>query len=156
MPARNTPERKEFIIQVGRRLAEAREQTGLSQRDVARLMQRSPAWISQIELGDYSPDPYELVQLADLYGVDVAAILGIDTARKPQAPETISDWLLLMNDEDEAQIHYRLQRILKSSARAAEQRERYEANGQPSSTGRRGRRRDTTEISPAAHTPAED
>lgn len=156
--ARNADtERKEFIAQVGRRLAEARAQTGLSQREVARLMQRSPAWVSQVETGNYSADPFELVQLADLYGVDIAQVLGFEDFRKTRTPESLADWLLLMKNEDEAQIHFRLQRMLKASAaRAAEEPEPYDTTGQPSSTGRRGRRRGTTETDHAVRTSAED
>ena len=50
------------------RLISAREEAGLTQRDVAERFGMFHSWISKTESGDRRLDVMELILLADLYG----------------------------------------------------------------------------------------
>ena len=54
-----------------RRLVEAREACGLSQRDVARRLRRPPSFIAKVEIGERRLDALELDDLAAIYGKPV-------------------------------------------------------------------------------------
>lgn len=70
-------------------LRRARKAAGLTQADVARAFGRSQSFISKIESGEIRLDPIQLGRLAELYGVEVTALLprsgtseGADAARR--------------------------------------------------------------------------
>lgn len=56
-------------------LRRARKAAGLTQADVARTFGRSQGFISKIESGEIRIDPIQLRRFAELYGVEVTALL---------------------------------------------------------------------------------
>jgi transcriptional regulator with XRE-family HTH domain len=60
----------------GSRLKELREQQGMSQRELAKLLQLSPSTIAMYELGQRSPDKETIIKIADLFSVTVDYLLG--------------------------------------------------------------------------------
>lgn len=65
---------------VGRRLRLAREQAGLSQGQVARILNVHRPTVSQIEAGQRIVKPAEVAQLASLYKVKQAWIVSGETS----------------------------------------------------------------------------
>ena len=61
--------------ELGRRLRVAREQAGLRQDDIARVLGLSRVSVTQMEGGDRSPNSLQLSQIAELVGEDVSALL---------------------------------------------------------------------------------
>ncbi len=58
-----------------RLLREARRAAGLTQADVGRALSRTQGAVSKMENGEIRIDPIELQRLAELYGVEVGALL---------------------------------------------------------------------------------
>lgn len=56
---------------MARKIAEARQESGLTQAAVARAVRLSPSSVSKIERGERSPDPLELARLARLFGKSI-------------------------------------------------------------------------------------
>jgi len=56
-------------------LKRARKACGLTQVDVARVFSRTQSFISKVEHGEIRIDPIELQRFAELYGVEVTALL---------------------------------------------------------------------------------
>jgi len=56
-------------------LRRARKAAGLTQADVARAFGRTQGAISKMEAGEIRIDPIELQRFAELYGVEVTALL---------------------------------------------------------------------------------
>ncbi|MGC1272630.1 MAG: helix-turn-helix transcriptional regulator [Planctomycetaceae bacterium] len=65
---------------IGQRLRWAREQAGLSQGQVARMLEYHRPTISQIEAGKRIVRPDEIERFADIYGVKAVWILRGDAA----------------------------------------------------------------------------
>ncbi|HBC93682.1 MAG TPA: LexA family transcriptional regulator [Pelotomaculum sp.] len=61
------------------RLKELRERMGISQRELAKLIQLSPSTVAMYELGQRSPDKDTVVKLADLFSCTTDYLLGRDT-----------------------------------------------------------------------------
>ncbi|MBX3467384.1 MAG: helix-turn-helix transcriptional regulator [Planctomycetes bacterium] len=61
---------------MGLRCQQARERLGLSQRALARVMDRSPSWVREVEQGEQWPPPYLLSTLARAAGVPVGWFYG--------------------------------------------------------------------------------
>lgn len=70
---------------VGRRLRSARDQAGLSQGQVARILNVHRPTISQIEAGQRIVKPAEIAQLASLYKVKQAWIVSGETSGSADA-----------------------------------------------------------------------
>jgi transcriptional regulator with XRE-family HTH domain len=68
---------------IGERLREARTLAGLSQGQVAKMMEMHRPSISEIEAGNRRVSADELKRLADIYDVSIAYVLG-------KAPEKLS------------------------------------------------------------------
>lgn len=66
----------ERTSEMGSRLRLAREQAGLSQGQVAQLMQLHRPSISEMEAGRRKVSAEELAKLAEIYGVDVSWLAG--------------------------------------------------------------------------------
>ncbi|MEO6815104.1 MAG: helix-turn-helix transcriptional regulator [Edaphobacter sp.] len=49
------------------KLISAREETGLTQREVSALMERAHSFLSKCETGERSIEVFELIQLAQIY-----------------------------------------------------------------------------------------
>ena len=79
-----TPPRPEKE-RIAERLRRAREQAGLSQGQVARLLNVHRPTVSEIEAGRRSVSAQELAKFADMYGVEVAWLLGTEKAGDPQS-----------------------------------------------------------------------
>lgn len=56
-------------------LRAARKASGLTQADVARAIGRTQGFVSKVEHGEIRIDPIELQRFAELYGVEVTALL---------------------------------------------------------------------------------
>lgn len=80
---RNDASRREFLELVGRRLTDAREARGLSQRALAREAGLSPDAVSRFESGDRSPTLGTLHDLAVALDLHVAELLIEDSGRDP-------------------------------------------------------------------------
>ena len=61
--------------ELGRRLRVAREQAGLKQDDVARVLGLSRASVTQMEGGNRFPNSLQLSRIAELVGEDISALL---------------------------------------------------------------------------------
>jgi transcriptional regulator with XRE-family HTH domain len=60
---------------LGRKVAQARKRRGLSQRELARLIERSETWISQVERGVRKIDRISVLErLADLLEIPLAEL----------------------------------------------------------------------------------
>ncbi len=66
-------------VQLGKRLVEARETVGLSQRDLAQYSGISQSTIHRIETGQREASILELATLADACGVLIADLQGTNT-----------------------------------------------------------------------------
>lgn len=66
-------------IAIGARLRLAREQAGLSQGQVAKLLQLHRPSVSETEAGRRKVSPSELVEFARIYGVSVSWLACADT-----------------------------------------------------------------------------
>ena len=58
---------------------------GLSRRELARTMRRSPSWVREIEHGQQFAPPYLTKALADALGVSIAWLYG-----EPDLPRILS------------------------------------------------------------------
>ncbi|MEW8957827.1 MAG: helix-turn-helix transcriptional regulator [Moorella sp. (in: firmicutes)] len=67
------------------RLKKLREDKGLSQREIARLLGFAPSTIAMYETNKRTPDPETLQKLADFFGVSVDYLLG--RTDDPHPPE---------------------------------------------------------------------
>jgi transcriptional regulator with XRE-family HTH domain len=74
-PAPSSPEA------VGERLRWAREQSGLSQAQVAKMLAYHRPTISQIEAGQRVVRPDEIARLAEIYGVKEAWVVSGDSLK---------------------------------------------------------------------------
>ena len=58
-------------------LVQARERSGLSQRELSKLLGRSPTFASKVERGERHIDLVELVDFAKVLGIDALPLLRI-------------------------------------------------------------------------------
>lgn len=61
---------------MGVRCRQARERLGLSQRALARAMERSPSWVREVEAGDQFPPAYLIAVLARATALPVGWFYG--------------------------------------------------------------------------------
>jgi transcriptional regulator with XRE-family HTH domain len=65
----------EYQVALGRKLADARRRRGLSQPELARMIDRSVAWVSQVERGVRKVDRMSVLEiLADALGIPLAEL----------------------------------------------------------------------------------
>lgn len=91
-----TADAEQFRRNVGQRMQDARLAAGLTQAEVARELEASDAWISNVENGVINIDTSVLVALSKLYGWPVEWFLMDE--RMPsglRTPHTIADWEML-------------------------------------------------------------
>lgn len=69
-------------MRLGERLKELRIATGLSVRDAASQLSKSPGYISRLEVRDEVPSPELLLAMAQLYGAEFEQLLVL--AKKTQ------------------------------------------------------------------------
>lgn len=113
----NAPDAEEL----GQRLREAREYTGLSQEEVARALEiRRPA-ITEIEAGKRSVKATELRAFASLYGVSETELLnGKPDEQALGQPEFLARAFDGLNDNDMREVA-RFAEFLKNSGRGREE-----------------------------------
>lgn len=75
---------KAGLPQVAARLKEAREKSGLTQKQVARLLDISDVQVSYWETGKRPIDLSSLSRLADIYGHSIAWFLGHESGASQQ------------------------------------------------------------------------
>jgi transcriptional regulator with XRE-family HTH domain len=88
-------------MEIGKRIAEIREQAGLTQSALARSIGTSQSAISQIEAGERNPSYEMLRQIADALGVSTPYLVGAEVEQ--------------LSPEEEA--HFRQYRGLPEMAR---------------------------------------
>ncbi len=84
-------DRRQSLDQVGPRLREAREARGLSLREIARRINVSPSFVSQVETGKASPSVGTLYSLVNELGLSLDEVMSEDAvepvaAAEPAAP----------------------------------------------------------------------
>jgi len=77
-------QRAEYAI-LSRLLTEARERSGLSQSELARRLRRRQVYVWRLENALQSPDLVELIDIAQILGVDVLEIV---SQLKGQTPKS--------------------------------------------------------------------
>ena len=103
-------------LSVGKRLRWAREQAGLSQGQVAKMLDYHRPTISQIEAGERQVRPEEIVKFSTIYGIKEAwiikgeAIMGEKT--DPRIELAARELAKLNNDDLDALL--RLIKVMKS------------------------------------------
>lgn len=78
-----------MIILINARIKLLREEKGLTQRDLARLLKLSPSTIAMYETDRRMPDPDTLRKIADFFDVSVDYLLGRTDMRNLQDYEII-------------------------------------------------------------------
>ena len=63
-------------MELSKRLKEIREEKGLSQRELAKLLNIDKSTVAKYETGERSPDADMIVQLADFFDVSTDFLLG--------------------------------------------------------------------------------
>src|SRR5215472_2058785 len=85
--------RSEGSPELGLRIRKARTRRGLSQETLAHRIGRSPGWMLQVENGAADPLHSDLVNIADVLGVELSAIVADkkhdDGARPHQSPPPV-------------------------------------------------------------------
>ncbi len=61
---------------IGNRLKSLRENKGLSQRDLAKVIQVSPSTVAMYELDQRSPDNDTIIKLSDFFNISADYLLG--------------------------------------------------------------------------------
>lgn len=79
------------MAELGRRLTKLREEKGLTQKKLAKLLNMSNGTISNYENNVHSPDPNTLCRLADFYGVTTDYLLGRTNYRYP--PDILKEYI---------------------------------------------------------------
>lgn len=72
-----------LIGQIGRRIAELRQEAGWTQKDFAAVLNTSVQWVSLIERGKQNLTVHTLVRIADKLDVDVPTLLETPTQPGP-------------------------------------------------------------------------
>lgn len=108
----------------GARIKAARESMGVSQPELIRLakLEKSLAWLSDIERGANSIDPHDLKALATATGYPVEWFLDQEfERRKVRAPSTRIEWSQLYDDRERAEAHWQLDEIFRRILDRAEE-----------------------------------
>ena len=85
---------------IGERLKSARELAGLSQVQVAELLKIRRPSVSEVESGRRDLSADELRRFADIYGVSVSWLLGVDPFSENPSVELAARELSKLNPED--------------------------------------------------------
>lgn len=75
-------------MEIGQRIAEVREQTGLTQSGLARVMGMSQSAVSQIEAGERNPSYEMLRQISKALGVSTPYLVGAEVEQLTPEEET--------------------------------------------------------------------
>ena len=86
----------EINQRIAKNLAHYRKAAGLTQVELAEKINYSDKSVSKWESGNGVPDVYTLMQLAELYGVTVDALLGKGTPVAPKKSTKGLHWLIML------------------------------------------------------------
>ena len=100
---------RELFKSIGRVLAQRRESTGLTQEQVAEVLQIGTEAVSRMERGITMPTIQRMAELADIYGCGIEELV-IATSTRDQA-ELISQILHTLPEADRAMIVEVVQKI---------------------------------------------
>jgi quercetin dioxygenase-like cupin family protein len=111
--ATETDEAHEVVLSIGRRLRSARQERGLTLRQVAKSSGLTAAFISQLERGDTSASVSSLVKIAAALGIEVTSLFEKPSStlvrRGERVPamlggEGVVDYVLTPEGEKRAQV----------------------------------------------------
>ncbi len=106
-------EAHDVVLSIGRRLRSARQERGLTLRQVAKSSGLTAAFISQLERGDTSASVSSLVKIASALGIDVTSLFEKPSStlvrRGERVPsmlggEGVVDYVLTPEEEKRAQV----------------------------------------------------
>ena len=86
----------EINQRIAKNLAHYRKAAGFTQVELAEKINYSDKSVSKWESGNGVPDVYTLMQLAELYGVTVDALLGKGTPVAPKKSTKGLHWLIML------------------------------------------------------------
>ena len=75
-------------MQIGNNIAAFRKQCNMTQAELAEKLNYTDKAVSKWERGESIPDAMTLVQVAELFGVSMDALMGTGAEQKPQAAQT--------------------------------------------------------------------
>lgn len=109
-------------VRIGSRLRMAREMSGLSQAQVAKMLSLHRPSVSEMEAGRRKVSAEELCKLAEIYDVKLTWLTGSDLGESPEEDKRIrlaARQLAKLNLKDRKRVLYLL-RVLQSSEGAEE------------------------------------
>lgn len=92
-------------MDIGKRIAEVREQAGLSQSALARDMGTSQSAVSQIEAGERNPSFETLRQIADALKVSVPYLVGAEVEKLSPQEEVHFRQYRGLSDDARKELH---------------------------------------------------
>jgi len=104
-------------VRIGSRLRMAREMSGLSQAQVAKMLSLHRPSVSEMEAGRRKVSAEELFKLAEIYDVKLTWLTGSDMGESPEEDKRIqlaARQLAKLNLKDRKRVLYLL-RVLQSS-----------------------------------------
>ena len=102
---------RELFKSIGRVLAQRRESTGLTQEQVAEVLQIGTEAVSRMERGITMPTVQRLADLAEVYGCGIDELLIASSTRTSDQAELISQILQTLPEADRAMIVEVVQQI---------------------------------------------
>lgn len=91
---------EKFARRLGRALASARAEAGLTQDQVATELGVFSETISRFERGTNWPTLPRLIALANLYAVPITKLIGLSSPRALDAERTLNEHLAKLGEED--------------------------------------------------------
>ena len=71
------------MIQLNKTIRELRKKKGLTQEQLAAVLNVSPKTVSKWETGEYAPDLAVIPDLAEFFGVNLDTLFGYSPRKKP-------------------------------------------------------------------------
>ena len=102
---------RELFKSIGRVLAQRRESTGLTQEQVAEVLQIGTEAVSRMERGITMPTIQRMAELADIYGCGIEELVIATSTRTSDQAELISQILHTLPEADGAMIVEVVQKI---------------------------------------------
>lgn len=102
---------RELFKSIGRVLAQRRESKGLTQEQVAEVLQIGTEAVSRMERGITMPTIQRMAELADIYGCGIEELVIATSTRTSDQAELISQILHTLPEADRAMIVEVVQKI---------------------------------------------
>ncbi|MBO8386090.1 helix-turn-helix transcriptional regulator [Pseudomonas aeruginosa] len=102
---------RELFKSIGRVLAQRRESKGLTQEQVAEVLQIGTEAVSRMERGITMPTIHRMAELADIYGCGIEELVIATSTRTSDQAELISQILHTLPEADRAMIVEVVQKI---------------------------------------------